>query len=302
MSPLPISCFIIAKNEADRIARTINSVRHWVDEVVVVDSESTDDTVRIAVEAGARVISQPWLGFGGQKRFAEDQCRNDWVLNLDADEVVTPQLKDEIVALFAAGTPSKVAYGFPVDLVYPGDERPRRWARDHWYVRLYDRRAVRFRNSPAHDTVTTGEHPIGELQSPVFHYSYRSYDDLKAKLSGRMPLYAAHSAKYFRVALLARMAIEFPVNFFKYYIGRRHCTGGLKGLRYAWISASYRYLKVAHMWRSRNSRVGPVAPTSQDEEGPVDRPAISRDPVASPMDFSAYVSVQPAAEMYPERV
>jgi glycosyltransferase involved in cell wall biosynthesis len=255
MSRLPISCFIIAKNEADRIAATIRSVQSWVDEVVVVDSESSDDTVRVAVSEGCRVISQPWLGFGGQKRFAEDQCRNSWVLNLDADEVITPALRDEIIALFTAGTPAETAYEFPLELVYPGEKRPRPWARDHWYVRLYDRRVSRFRDSPAHDSVMTGETRVGVLRSPAYHYSFRSYDDLKAKLTKRMPLYAEHSASSLHIALLARMAIEFPVNFIKYYLFRRHVTGGFKGLRYAWILASYRYVKVAHMWRSRGKKV-----------------------------------------------
>ena len=87
MRRLPISCFIIAKNEADRIVRTINSLKGWVNEVVVVDSGSSDDTMAVARRAGARAISNPWPGFGEQKRFAEDQCTNDWLLNVDADEV-----------------------------------------------------------------------------------------------------------------------------------------------------------------------------------------------------------------------
>ncbi len=147
MNSLPLSCFIISKNEGDRIARTIRSVKDWVNEVVVIDSESTDDTIAVAISEGCRVITQPWLGFGAQKRFAEEQCRNAWVLNLDADEVVTPALKDEIVALFANGNPAYVAYGMPVELVYPGMNRPRPRARDHWYVRLYDRQIVRYRDS-----------------------------------------------------------------------------------------------------------------------------------------------------------
>src|SRR5436190_7234924 len=100
MRKLPVSVFIIAKNEADRIARTIRSVISWADEVVVVDSESSDHTVQVALAEGCRVMTQPWLGFGGQKRFAEEQCRNDWLLNLDADEVVTAELEQEIIALF----------------------------------------------------------------------------------------------------------------------------------------------------------------------------------------------------------
>ncbi len=251
MNNLPVSCFIISKNECDRIARTIRSVKDWVDEVVVVDSESTDATIAVATAEGCRVITQPWLGFGAQKRFAEDQCRNAWVLNLDADEVVTPALKDEIVALFAGGNPSRVAYGMPLELVYPGMGQPRRWARDHWYVRLYDRRVVRFRDSHVHDTVVTSDHAIGALNAAAYHYSFRSYADLKLKLAQRMLLSARHARKSSQGRLLARLALEFPVNFFKYYVIRRHVTGGLQGLRYAWISARYRHQKVAYMWSER---------------------------------------------------
>ena len=262
MDKLPISCFINAKNEADRIARTIRSVRPWVDEVVVVDSQSTDDTVRVAASEGCRVITQPWLGFGGQKRFAEDQCRNDWVLNLDADEVITPSLRREIIALFAHIKPTRVAYSMPLELVYPNTKRPRLWARDHHYVRLYDRRVVRFRNSKVHDTVVTDGHAVGILRAPAYHYMFRSYEDLKRKLGERMQLSAKH-ANSSPAALVARMALEFPVNFFKYYIGRRHITGGLNGLRYSWIQADYRLLKIFHMWRDRNSsRRPPQAPES----------------------------------------
>ena len=86
---LPLSVFIIAVNEADRIALTINSVRDWADEVIVIDSGSTDDTVAVAESHGARVVFNEWNGYGPQKVFGETLCRNDWLLNLDADEEVT---------------------------------------------------------------------------------------------------------------------------------------------------------------------------------------------------------------------
>jgi glycosyltransferase involved in cell wall biosynthesis len=94
-------------------------VKGWVNEVVVVDSGSSDDTMAVARRAGARAISNPWPGFGEQKRFAEDHCTNDWLLNVDADEVVTPELCREIEALFASGSPPLVAYGMPVKRTRP---------------------------------------------------------------------------------------------------------------------------------------------------------------------------------------
>ena len=251
MRRLPISCFIIAKNEADRIARTIHSVKGWVNEVVVVDSGSSDDTMAVARRAGAWAISNPWPGFGEQKRFAEDHCTNDWLLNVDADEVVTPELCREIEALFASGSPPLVAYGMPVKLVYPGASKPRLWARDHWCIRLYDRRAVRFRASAVHDSVVTGSHRYGKLQAPLHHFSMRSFDDMKRKLNERTWLSVEHSDPLSSIRLVPRLMTEMPMNFLKYYITRRHFTGGVMGLRYAAIQSWYRFLKIYRVWRER---------------------------------------------------
>src|SRR4051812_25902035 len=102
---IPVSVFIIAVNEADRIGRTINSVKDWADEVVVIDSGSKDGTPQTVEALGARSIHHDWPGYGLQKRFGEDQCKNDWVLNIDADEVISEELGKEIQELFVFGTP-----------------------------------------------------------------------------------------------------------------------------------------------------------------------------------------------------
>src|SRR3954462_15727335 len=95
-APLPLSVFIIAQDEADRIGDAIRAVRDLTDDLVVVDSGSSDGTQAVAAALGARVIHNPGPGYGPQKRFAEDQCRHPWLLNLDADEVVPPHLNNEI--------------------------------------------------------------------------------------------------------------------------------------------------------------------------------------------------------------
>jgi glycosyltransferase involved in cell wall biosynthesis len=254
MRKLPVSCFIITKNEADRVTRTIRSVRSWVDEIVVVDSESADDTVAVAKREGARVIIQPWLGFGGQKRFAEDQCRNNWVFNIDADEVVTPELKEEILTLFESGPPILVAYGMPLRLVYPGAEKPRLWARDQWYVRLYNRRVVRFRDSELHDAVVTDGIPVGPLRAALLHYSMRSFDDMKQKLDERVWLSVKHADADSKARLTLRLFTEIPMNFLKYYVTRGHFTGGINGLRYASLQSWYRFLKIYRLWHLKPPR------------------------------------------------
>jgi glycosyltransferase involved in cell wall biosynthesis len=269
MHKLPISCFIIAKNEADRIAQTIRSVRPWVDQVVVVvDSQSSDDTAGVARSEGAEVITHDWLGFGAQKRFAENQCKNNWLLNLDADEIITPDLKREIAGLFDGRSPAFSAYGMPIRLIYPGETSPRLWARDHWYVRLYDRRVVRFRNSAIHDAVVTNGHRVGHLRACMHHHSIRSFDDMRRKLNERAWLSVAHANIHSTAPLLPRIFTEIPVSFLKYYVGRRHFTGGMAGLRYASIQSWYRFLKICRMRHARSllqnitasNRTGPHNP------------------------------------------
>ena len=101
---IPISVFIICKNEEDRIGASIKSVTGWTDEIIVVDSGSTDKTVEIAQKAGAtKVVFNEWKGYGPQKNFAQGLCKNHWVFNLDADEEVTDSLKEEIIDLFKSG-------------------------------------------------------------------------------------------------------------------------------------------------------------------------------------------------------
>src|SRR5512145_868710 len=113
----PISCYIRTLNEERKIGEVVAAARAVVDEVVVVDSGSTDATVAIAQAAGARVIHQEWLGNGRQKRFAEEQCRNDYLLDIDADEVVSPALAEEIRALFVAGPPPLSIYQLELVMV-----------------------------------------------------------------------------------------------------------------------------------------------------------------------------------------
>ena len=225
-----LSCCIIADNEGDRIERCILAVRDIVDEVVVVDSGSTDDTVAKAEALGAKTFFHAWDGYGPQKRFAEDCAKNDWILNLDADEIVTPELGREISALMLAPAGLLPAYRFRQVTVYPGRDRPRLWADYHNYVRLYDRRRVRFRASRVHDTVDTQGYPVGQLKGIALHYSWRTLEHVRAKLEKYTDLQAKELKKP-RWYVLARLPVEYPILFFRYYVLRRNFTGGLTGLR-----------------------------------------------------------------------
>jgi len=225
-----LSCCIIAHNEGDRIERCIRAIEGIVDEIVVVDSGSSDDTLEKAEALGAKTFFHAWDGYGPQKRFAEDCASHDWILNLDADEVVTPELAREIAALMQAPTGLLPAYRFRQVTVYPGKEHPRPWADFHNYVRLYDRRKVRFRDSRVHDTVDTRDLPVGQLHGVAYHYSWRSIAHVRSKLESYTDLQAKELKKP-RWQVLARLPVEYPVLFFRYYVLRRNITGGLTGLR-----------------------------------------------------------------------
>jgi glycosyltransferase involved in cell wall biosynthesis len=236
---MQLSCCIIAHNEADRIERCIRAVNGIVDEIVVVDSGSTDDTVDRCKALGAKVFFNKWEGYGPQKRFAEDCARHDWILNLDADEVVTPKLAGEIAALKSSQKKLLPAYRFRQVTVYPGHERPRLWADYHNYVRLYDRRLVRFRTSLVHDTVDTGSHRVGQLKGIALHFSWRSVEHVGAKLDRYTDLQAKELKKS-RLQILARLPFEYPVQFFRYYVLRRNFTGGLTGVHVSHVIARAR--------------------------------------------------------------
>lgn len=237
-SPIPISCCIITKNEADRIGDCIRAVEGLVDEVVIIDSGSSDETVAIAEALGARVIFHTWPGYGPQKRYSEDMARNDWILNLDADELVLPELYAEIKALTASRPPLN-CYRMRIRNVYPNQTKPRLWADYHNYVRLYDKRVVRFRESPVHDTVDTKSEAVGQLKGAVAHFSARSYDHIRAKLDSYTNLQAKVLAKP-AWTLWARIPFEYPLVFLRYFLVRRHFTGGWDGLYSSHLAAEAR--------------------------------------------------------------
>ncbi len=98
---VPISVFIITKNEGDRIGQVIKAASQIASEILVIDSGSSDDTCKIALKLGASVLFNEWKGYGPQKIFAESRCKNKWILNIDADEELSPELCDEIKEIFS---------------------------------------------------------------------------------------------------------------------------------------------------------------------------------------------------------
>jgi glycosyltransferase involved in cell wall biosynthesis len=249
---LPLSAFIIAKDEADRIARPIGSVIGWVDEVIVIDSGSRDDTIAVAEGLGARVVSNDWPGYGPQKRFGEDQCRNDWLLNLDADEEVTPELAGEIRARFEDGS-YRQADGWRIMIrdMYAHETAPAPWAYGYHQIRLYDRRKGRFSDSIVHDTVRPEPGAkIADLAGIMAHRSIRSLEFQVGKYNRYSDMQVEDMRARGRKLPRSRLLTEFPVSFLKAYFVRRYMKYGWWGVILSVNYAHARFLRVAKAYEA----------------------------------------------------
>lgn len=245
---IPLSVTIIAKDEADRIGKTIHSVKEWVDEIIVVDSGSTDGTMEAAEKLGAKVMFHAWQGYGQQKIFAESQCRNSWVLNLDADEEVTPELAANIQALFAKEEPAHTAYKLRWQMVMPGEVMPPKLAPKYGFIRLYNKDKAGFRDSTVHDSVVVREGTVGTVDGIVLHRCFRGLDHWTHKIN----YYSAMQARDFvakgRKPGAIRLILEPFISFLKSYILRRYFLYGLDGFI---ASVQYGYARMLRLAKAR---------------------------------------------------
>lgn len=263
MKKLPISVFIIAKNEADRIPVAIRSVRDWVDEIHVIDSGSEDDTIKLSRELGAQTHFRAWSGYGQQKVFGESRCRNDWVLNIDADEEVSPELRAEILALFddtrgrtaENAAPACVAYRVPVLPLYPFQDRAHPWTASNHPLRLYRRSHAGFSDSPVHDSVLVRTGNVGKLRGMLIHRSFRSLTHHVDKINFYTSAQAEDLFQKGREPSRAALLLTPPLAFLKSYVLRHEFVNGVDGIVISFMYAFQRFIRLAKAReRFRNER------------------------------------------------
>lgn len=240
---MPLSVVLITQNAAAQLPDCLASVA-FADEVVVVDSGSSDGTTEVAARYGARVVAKEWLGFGRQKQFAVEQAAHDWVLCLDADERVSPELAASLVRALEA----------PVAPVYRMARCNRflgRWLRHgegypDWSPRLFDRKAARWSDDAVHEKVLYAVTP-GTLAGDLLHDSAEDLGRYLEKQNRYTSLAAAELHRRGRRAGLAELALSPLLRFFKFYLLRLGFLDGLPGLVHISIGCMNSFTKYAKL-------------------------------------------------------
>lgn len=245
----PLSVVIITLNAASQLEACLESAR-FADEIVVVDSGSTDGTQALAERYGARVIQQDWLGFGPQKQFAVDAAKHDWVLCLDADERVSPALRDAII--FALKAPCTVAFRFPRCNRFLGRYLKHGEGYPDWSLRLFDRRQARWSKDTVHEKVETSA-PVGELTGDLLHDSAESIASYLTKQNRYTTLAAEMAIKAGKRAGLSQLVLSPLVRFIKFYLIRQGFRDGLPGLIHIAIGCFNSFSKYAKMLERQKS-------------------------------------------------
>jgi len=246
-----LSVAIITKNEEDRLPRLLESIKDIADEIVVVDSGSSDQTVEVAKRYGAKVFVEEWKGFGPQKQSALEKTTGDWILFLDADEIPSTDLKREI--LKAIKQPKADGYKIHRKVVYLGKEVHHVWGSD-WVLRLVSRKSNPKWIGNIHEKLVL-EGRIEKLPKGVlYHYTYRNLREHFLKLVKYSELWAEERAKRGqRVSSLKIIFAPFG-GFFKYYILNRGFLDGFRGFIISVLHGFYTFAKYLFLWEKTHKR------------------------------------------------
>jgi glycosyltransferase involved in cell wall biosynthesis len=249
--PLPLSLIVITRDAAVDLPACLASAP-FVAETVVVDSGSRDDTVGVAQRAGARVVPHAFEGYGPQKNFAVAQARHDWVLCLDADERVTPELGLGIRAAFAAGAPDAAGFAIARRNRFLGRWLAHGEGYPDWNVRLFDRRRARWSDDAVHEKVTA-DGPVARLRGDLMHASAESIDAYVAKQNRYTTLQAEAMHAAGGQAGLLRLALSPAARFLRFYVVKLGFLDGAAGFAHIAIGAFASFLKYAKL-RALNER------------------------------------------------
>jgi len=247
-----ISVSIIVKDEEDNIERCLKSIYNWADEIIVVDSGSTDNTLKICKKYNCKIHKTHWLGFGKTKQLGVDLTENDWILSIDADEEISNQLKKEIKDIIASNQFNgayikRISYYLSRQIKYSG------WQND-FPLRLFNKRFGNFDNATVHESVVLHKSKTLKICEPIYHYPYKTIHEHISKVN----LYTTLSAEKLFIRS-KKTSLFFAVlsgitKFIKMYLFKKGFLDGKEGLVLA-ILSSYssflKYVKLWSMWREK---------------------------------------------------
>lgn len=249
--PYKISAVIIAYNEAEVIDKTLQALS-WCNEIIVVDSWSTDNTVSICRERGCKIFHQKFLGYGPQKNFGIEQASNDWILSIDADEIVTQDLRDEILNHFTKEV-NAAGFNIPRTMVFMGKQFKYGAESSKLHLRLFDKKQGRFSNAQVHEKVMI-EGNVVSLKSPLLHYSYKDIFHYFQKFN----LYTSKGAEQLfergKKKGIISTVFRFPFTFIKIYFFQGCILNGFPGFVWSLFSAMspvVKYVKLHELWTNK---------------------------------------------------
>jgi glycosyltransferase involved in cell wall biosynthesis len=260
-----LSVAIISYNEEDRIGRCIEGVQAIADEIIIVDSHSSDNTPSVAEAMGAKVFTENWQGFVEQKNFALSKCTGEWILNLDCDEVVTPPLSKSIRG--AIDTNTHPRYRLRRKSVYLGKTLDHSWQPDLQTRLVRADASPRWTGEYVHERLIS-EGSCGVLEGFLLHYSYRDLQDHFHRLIRYSRLSAKSMQHRGRRFSLSKWLLHPPFAFCKKLILKRGILDGYHGVLVAASSALAVFLKYAFLWEMRqNMRSGNEHPEHTGQPG-----------------------------------
>lgn len=252
-----LSCYLVVQDEEKRLEKTLAAAAQVADEIVIVDSGSTDSTEQIARRYTDRFIYNKFFTIGHQVKFAEDRCSHDWVLRLDADEVLSDELIKEIKQIKSA--PDCDGYYLRIGDVMPGRERPVRAVKHYKLIRLYNRNKLTMSGKDGHDDVEAliRSPRTRILKNFVNHYSIISITQLIAKQNVGTRQLAERALRTGKHYSPFRMLGCFSLNFLKYYFLYRYCLYGWWGYILSVNNSYMRFAKFAKYYELSDKSDGP---------------------------------------------
>lgn len=240
-----VSAFVVCCNEERNIGRCLESVK-WCDEIIAIDSGSTDKTKEICKSYGAKIHERAWPGFVEQKRYGFEQCSSEWVLNIDADEEVSPELKDEMLSHLSKDTTIN-GYELSRVVFYLG----KWWRKGGWYpeyrLRLCRKSETSWGGDEPHEKAFV-KGPTLRLRGELRHYTYDDMTHHMRSLNNFARTAALTMQKKGRRFSIFSLLIHPPSRFIKYYFIKRGFLEGFPGLLVACFETWYVFLKYVNLW------------------------------------------------------